>query len=172
MKLVYALEPILTDIPSVFLAGPTPRSRWVNSWRPEMQQAMLAAAYSRLASPEYPEAINPRDLSLFIPEPRGGEWHKDYLAQVEWEHEAISACTVLLFWIPRFVSEGLPGFTTNVEFGYWLEKKENLILGTPPEAEKVRYLKWLLKKHNGPNKKISSSMRDAAWLAGEMIQAR
>lgn len=43
----------------------------------------------------------------------------------------------------------MPAFTTNVEFGLWLEKKKNLIVGWPPEAEKVKYLAWLLKKKRG-----------------------
>ena len=36
----------------------------------------------------------------------------------------------------------MPGFTTNVEFGYWLSSKK-VLYGRPDSACKVKYLDWL-----------------------------
>ena len=36
----------------------------------------------------------------------------------------------------------MPGFSTNVEFGYWMHSKK-VIYGRPYGAPKTRYLDWL-----------------------------
>jgi hypothetical protein len=56
--------------PSIFLAGPTPRSGDVTPWRPEALDLLLELGFSG---------------TVLVPERRGG-WHRgDYLDQVEWE---------------------------------------------------------------------------------------
>lgn len=130
MTVVYSQESLTT----IFLAGPTPRDQEVKSWRPEMIEYLSS---------------NIPNLVFFSPEPKNGIWQIEYDNQTEWEYEHIEKCDILLFWIPRDINDGMPGFTTNVEFGYWLEKKENLIVGWPPRTEKVKYLAWLLKKIRG-----------------------
>lgn len=143
MKQVYALEPVVYTQPSVFLAGPTPRSEDVSSWRPSMVLSLNEAfSKSRARRGDYDVSQEP---VAFIPEDRSGTFHGNYDHQTEWEHLAIDACDVLLFWVPRDL-DTLPGFTTNVEFGYWLEKKKNVVLGYPPDSPKTTYLKWLYEK--------------------------
>src|SRR5262249_12812776 len=101
MKIVYVGEPPEVTPPSIFLAGPTPRSPDVLSWRPEALDIL-----KELAFPE----------TVLIPERRDG-WSKvSYLDQVEWEYVGLEGCSVVAFWVPRHLPT-LPGFTTNVEFG-------------------------------------------------------
>lgn len=102
---------------------------------------------------------------ILVPEPNSGNWQTEYLNQVEWEHEAIDACDILVFWIPRDIKGGMPGFTTNVEFGLWLDKKQTVLLGHPPEAEKVKYLDWLYQKHR--NLKPVYTMEDLVLKVAE-----
>ncbi|MCA9677894.1 MAG: hypothetical protein KC464_22915, partial [Myxococcales bacterium] len=108
---------------SIFLAGPTPRSVEVASWRP--------AALALLAARGY-------DGVVFVPEPRYQRWSRSYVDQVDWELDALASADCVVFWIPRDLDE-LPGFTTNVEFGYWA-RSGKCILGAPPDAPKLRYL--------------------------------
>ncbi len=139
-KIIWAQEPIgkkeLKAGKSVFLAGPTPRTQEIKSWRPDMIKA-----------------LNKLDTisEIFVPEPKNGIWQTEYDHQVEWEYEAIKAADILVFWIPRNVAGAMPGFTTNVEFGFWLKQKEQIILGYPTTAEKCKYLGWLYKKEYGQN---------------------
>lgn len=143
MRLIYAQEELpkkrtLKIGSSVFLAGPTPRTDNVPSWRPEMVEALKTLG---------PAVVN----EVLIPEPRDGVWQQSYHNQVEWEYAAIDYCDILLFWVPRDIENGMPGFTTNVEFGLWLREKSKVLLGYPPGADKCRYLGWLYKKILGRN---------------------
>jgi 8-oxo-dGTP pyrophosphatase MutT (NUDIX family) len=124
MQIVYAPEPLPQAVRrSVFLAGPTPRTAEVASWRP--------AALALLAERGY-------DGVVFVPEPRDGGPVRSYIAQVDWELDALACADCILFWIPRELAQ-LPGFTTNVEFGYWA-RSGKCILGAPPGAPKLTYL--------------------------------
>jgi 8-oxo-dGTP pyrophosphatase MutT (NUDIX family) len=111
---------------AVFLAGPTPRSPDVPSWRPEAL-ALLAEAGFRGA--------------VFVPETATGECSPDYDDQVEWERQGLNFADRILFWIPRDL-ERMPALTTNVEFGRWCTSGK-VVLGFPPSAPKNKYLKWL-----------------------------
>tara|TARA_R110002096_G_scaffold147220_16_gene306979 strand:- start:15538 stop:17166 length:1629 start_codon:yes stop_codon:yes gene_type:complete len=65
MELVYAPEDTPESLrQSIFLAGPTPRTDAVDSWRPEMIKQLKKAGF---------------DGTVFVPEPRGGEREHDYL---------------------------------------------------------------------------------------------
>lgn len=108
---------------SLFLAGPTPRSADVASWRP--------AALEELERRWDAEG----DLVVFVPEPRGEVW-PDYDRQRTWELFWGDRSDVVLFWIPR--SPLLPGLTTNDEWGRWKDTGR-AVLGTPPDAMSVRY---------------------------------
>ena len=129
VAVVMAREPIPSG-PSVFLAGPTPRAAEVPSWRPGAIDAL-----DRWAGTDA--------LTVLSPESRGGKRAAEYDDQVGWEHAALSASTVILFWIPRDLAT-LPGFTTNVEFGLWAASAK-VVLGCPPHCpnpERNRYLIW------------------------------
>lgn len=120
---------------SLFLAGPTPRSMEVKSWRPEALRILRLLGY---------------DGVVFVPEDRNGAIYEnfDHREQVEWEHRALNASDCILFWVPRNL-EKLPGFTTNVEFGLYAHLGKS-ILGYPPEAEKMKYLDLVAEKNDIP----------------------
>ena len=108
---------------SLFLAGPTPRTPDVASWRP----AALAEVVSRWAGPG--------PLVVFVPEPSDAVW-PEYDHQRTWELRWGDRADVVLFWIPR--GPGMPALTTNDEWGRWKDSGR-VVLGTPPDAASVRY---------------------------------
>lgn len=122
-------EPILDVVPnSIFLAGPTPRSDDVKSWRPE--------ALKLLAQQDF-------EGHVFVPESSDWGWLGDYDGQVRWEWEALGRAACVLFWVPRNL-EDMPGFTTNVEFGFMAARYPfRVILAAPEDAPKLRYLRFV-----------------------------
>jgi len=125
MQVVYARQPFPQRLKrAIFLAGPTPRSPEVPSWRPEALELLRARGY---------------DGTVFVPEDADGAVRFDYTDQVEWESEGLELADVIVFWIPRDL-ETLPGFTTNVEWGIW-QRSGKCVLGAPAEAPKLRYLR-------------------------------
>lgn len=136
---------------SLFLAGPSPRSSDVESWRPEVLDILYQKEY---------------DGVVYVPEFRNGVHPPaDYKDAPFWEHRMIDASDMVLFWIPRDL-EKLPGFDTNVEFGMLADSGKS-ILGSPPSADKMRYLNFLAKKHHIPNHKtIESAIREALQSIG------
>lgn len=113
---------------SIFLAGPTPRSSDVKSWRGE--------AIAILNDLEF-------DGHVFVPETADGGWLGDHTAQVRWEWAALSLASKTVFWVDRELTH-MPGFTTNVEFGFMMAlRADRVILGCPDDAPKTRYLKSL-----------------------------
>jgi len=145
MNIVYALEPIPAG-PSVFLAGPTPRSEAVFSWRPRALQLLRGRGF---------------DGSVFVPEPKG-PW--DWGRQVQWEAEALHAATVILFWIPRDLVT-MPAFTTNVEFGFWC-RSGKVVLGAPGDAPKMRYLRHYAGRFEVPQ---ADTLEDTVTVAIELL---
>lgn len=109
---------------SLFLAGPTPRTPDVPTWRPGAQSE-IERRWNR-----------PGLLVVFIPEPRSGAVWPDYEDQRTWELYWGDRCDEVLFWIPR--GPGMPALTTNDEWGRWKDSGR-VVLGTPPGAESVRY---------------------------------
>ena len=129
MKTQYTLDPIgIEDSPSIFLAGPTHRDRDSDisrSWRTEAINLFSIARFNG---------------TLYIPEfdhnGKSSDWM--YSRQVDWESKALTSATVILFWIPRD-KDNLPGFTTNIEFGEWLNSNK-IVVGFPKEAYAVKYI--------------------------------
>src|SRR5262245_51412455 len=90
VALVYAGQPLPSPgTASVFLAGPTPRSADVPSWRPAAIRE-IAAQWQREAT-----------LAVCIPEPADGQRWAYYDNQATWETDARAAAGAILFWIPR-----------------------------------------------------------------------
>ena len=56
---------------------------------------------------------------VYNPECSNHKPKANYIDQAQWEREALSNASVIVFWIPRKLPD-MPGFTINVEFGYWL----------------------------------------------------
>jgi hypothetical protein len=131
MKVLYSDEKPFKNGLSIFLAGPTPRSTEVTSWRRE--------AISMLSQLGF-------EGTVLVPERRDWSVKFDYTDQVEWEHAGLSNATLILFWVPREMKT-MPALTTNVEFGLWLKgTPEKVIYGRPDNAASVRYLDWLYRK--------------------------
>lgn len=133
MIAIYAKSPIQSTwpiVPSIFLAGPTPRDNDTQSWRPAALRQLADRAYDGL---------------VYVPENKDGPniWDSaSWEAQITWEENAIEAATCLLFWIPRNMMT-LPGLTTNVEFGYALGRNPHkVVLGFPPGAPGTQYLAY------------------------------
>jgi 8-oxo-dGTP pyrophosphatase MutT (NUDIX family) len=127
MRVVYAGQPFPDAwTMAVFLAGPTPRSPEVPSWRPEVLALFAAAGFRGV---------------VFVPEPASGERAPEYDDQVEWERQGLNFADRILFWVPRDL-QTMPAFTTNVEFGRWCTSGK-IVLGLPPSAPKNKYLAWL-----------------------------
>ncbi|MGA6161217.1 nucleoside 2-deoxyribosyltransferase domain-containing protein [Amycolatopsis magusensis] len=157
MKLVWAREPLPATGPTLFLAGPTPRSdRPVPSWRP----AALEVIDRRWTGP----------LTVLTPESRDGVLAEDYDDQFAWETAARAMATVILFWIPRDL-RALPGFTTNVEFGHDVAGGR-VVLGCPPDCPDPRRNKYLihLARHYGVP--VCETLEDTVGTALELVAGK
>lgn len=128
MKVIFAKEKLIRNKykKTIFLAGPSPRNSALVSWREEAIELFEE---------------NKFEGTLLIPEHR--ELQEDefnYIDQIDWEEEGLKMADIILFWIPRDL-EIFPGFTTNVEWGYWTAKNPSkLVLGSPDDAPKMMYL--------------------------------
>ena len=152
MEMIYARESLPDRVTrTVFLAGPTPRSRDTASWRPDALDALRRLGF---------------DGHVFVPEPRDGPWQPGYEDQIEWEDAALSRADVILFWIPRDLAR-LPGLTTNDEFGFWKGRDPaRVILGAPEGAASVRYQQHYAAKLGIP---VCKSLDQAARAALELL---
>ena len=147
---------------SIFLAGPTPRSDEVKSWRPKALEILRGKGFTG---------------HVFVPETDGWSWLGDYDRQVKWEWEALGKAACALFWVPRNL-ETMPGFTTNVEFGFMIAlAPERVVLGSPEDAEKTRYLKslcsdiWAFHKSFDPHYSHVQAPFQATSLVGSLTLA-
>jgi hypothetical protein len=116
---------------SLYLAGPTPRDAAVASWRPQALQLLESLAY---------------DGVVFMPESKNGARTGDYDQQMAWELEAMRRSDSILFWVPA-ERESLPAYTTRVEFGLQV-RSGRVMLGTPEDAYKTRYLESLAQHYH------------------------
>ena len=130
---IYAQQDLSKMVfPAIFLAGHTPRDEGVESWRPAMIAELQAQGFKG---------------TILVPEMEG-EWSRDfeYGKQIDWEERALNECNVILFWIPRSLPY-MPAFTTNIEFGMWLEKDpKKITLGWPKDAYKMNYIEYKAKE--------------------------
>lgn len=134
MQVVYARQPFPTKTTkSIFLAGPTPRSSLVPSWRPQAVEMLRAMGY---------------DGDVYVPEDASGSPQFDYMNQVEWENEGLERADCIVFWIPRALAT-MPALTTNDEWGFW-KNSGKVVLGTPEGAERVRYQRYYAEKLKVP----------------------
>ncbi|QQS21503.1 HIT domain-containing protein [Candidatus Saccharibacteria bacterium] len=131
MDSIYAREPLPRVMPrSIFLAGPTPRSDIVTSWRPAATEVFRRNWFSG---------------TLIIPEDRPdadgvSRFRGNYDEQVAWELEALQKASVIMAWVPRELVH-MPAFTTNVEFGNWWDSGK-LVYGAPIGTPGNRYIEW------------------------------
>lgn len=117
-------------VKSLFLAGPSIRSNDIIDWRHEALRVL--------------EDIN-YDGVVFLPIPKnkfyGGDDNPDwtYDGQVNWEEACRHVADKIVFWVDRDIKGGMPGFTTNVEYGKDLDTNK-VMYGRPDKADKCRYL--------------------------------
>jgi len=149
MEVFHSDQPLMVRHPSLFLAGPTPRSSQVASWRPQALHILRHLDFTG---------------TVLVPERRDWSVKFDYLDQVEWEFRGLEACSVLACWVPRDV-ETLPGLTTNVEFGRYVGSGR-LVYGRPEGAPHTRYLDWLYRMLTGrePETTLEATLRAAVQL--------
>jgi hypothetical protein len=128
--------PVLDDMDmflenSIFLAGPTPRSDDVETWRREALKILKEKGF---------------EGSVFVPETENWDWLGSYDGQVEWEWLALGLSSCALFWVPRDLKD-MPAFTTNVEFGFMAALRPDMVVfGAPEGAPKTRYLASICRK--------------------------
>lgn len=146
MQLVFSDQAFPTTITkSMFLAGPSPRKAEQFDWR-----------HNAL---KYLEEINYTG-TVFIPIPKDKFYGNDdqpgwtYYGQIEWEKTGRNMADVILFWVDREIDIhdkdlGMPGFTTNVEFGKDLNSGK-IFYGRPDSAPKCRYLDNLYEELDKP----------------------
>ncbi|MEK7072531.1 MAG: nucleoside 2-deoxyribosyltransferase domain-containing protein [Patescibacteria group bacterium] len=153
MQVVYAHEPLPISITkSIFLAGPTPRSQDVKSWRPEALTILEQLGY---------------DGVVFVPEDGDKKWQgSEYLNQIEWEEYCLNVADCIVFWIPREMAT-MPALTTNIEWGAWCDSGK-VVLGAPPEAEHVGYQKYYASKYQVPTAgTLDETLKLAMTMVGE-----
>ena len=135
--------------------GPTPRGENQISWRKEACEIL--------------ERLN-FDGVVYVPE--YSTWHpkEDYTDQAMWERMALTEATIIMFWVPRSLPD-MAGFTTNVEFGYWLPTKK-VIYGRPDTAKKIKYLDWLyeLDYNKKPINNLEALLKETIKFTEERIQ--
>lgn len=153
----YSDEIIIKSKKSIFLAGPTPRDGDIASWRKDACSILEKLGF---------------DGVVYIPEYSSWKVKTDYVDQAEWEREALTEATVILFWIPRDLKD-MPAFTTNVEFGYWLHTGK-VIYGRPDNAVKIKYLDWLYKEDYNkiPINDLDELLKESIVLANNLYDEK
>lgn len=157
----YYDEPPESFRKSIFLAGPSPRSSEVKSWRPDALRILEEKGY---------------DGVVYVPENKPEDQNKsefNVLKSMQWEHRMLDRSDVVLFWVARdmeILSDGkpkLPGFTTNIEFGHWVNSGK-AILGQPPRASNTGYLRFMADKFHVPTLwTLESTLDKALELLGD-----
>lgn len=139
MNLIFTTQSLdKIDGTSIFLAGPTPRHSTVKSWRPEAVELFKSFGYKG---------------NMIIPEidwNSGKKFEDLKLAHskiIDWEHDGLSLCDMVVFWIPRNMDNML-ALTTSIEFGFMLGSGK-IIYGRPDSAPRNEYLDYCYKKACG-----------------------
>jgi 8-oxo-dGTP pyrophosphatase MutT (NUDIX family) len=131
MKLYFSDQPLPSVVTkSIFLAGPSPRSKNVYDWRHDALKYLEAIGFDG-------EVLIPIPIKKFYGEDDDPSW--TYLGQIEWEKAARHISDKIVFWVARDIKGDMPGFTTNVEYGKDLDGGK-IIYGRPDGADKIRYL--------------------------------
>ncbi len=134
---------------SIFLAGPTPRSNNVKSWRGEALEILERLGF---------------DGDVFVPESNTGKFGSllniEYGSITDWEHARLDRADLIVFWIPRELKD-MPAFTTNIEFGLYL-KSGKIVYGRPDDAPKNRYLDYIYEKEYSkkPFSTLENTLKD------------
>lgn len=154
MVVCYSDQPPVLTNKSIFLAGPTKRdSTYASSWRRVAVHILEEIGFGGI---------------VYVPEFEGRKKFDDkYIErQTRWEWDCLDVAGAILFWIPRCLPD-MPAFTTNVEFGIYTEKKpDQVILGYPDYAVKMRYLDLRYNEVTGrtSHRSLQESLEEAVKL--------
>lgn len=149
----YSDKEVIPDGESIFLAGPTPRSEEVETWRNEAIEILKELGF---------------DGVIAVPELEHDNRTFDYNNQTWWERDSLYPANAVVFWVPRNMKT-MPALTTNVEFGYWLAKNaDKVVYGRPDDSEKNKYLDWLYRVETG--KEACNNLRDTLKAAIEVAK--
>lgn len=153
----YSDQVVIKGKKGIFLAGPTSRDKSIVSWRNDAIEKLSSLGFEGV---------------VYIPENSDGSPKADYIDQAVWEREALTEASTILFWIPREL-ENMPAFTTNVEFGYWINRNK-IVYGRPDFARKTKYLDWLYDEdyNEKPFNNLDSLIRRSVSLAEEQYVLR
>lgn len=145
-KEIYVLQKKKVSGYSVFLAGPSPRTNLLPSWRPHMINIIRQEGYQG---------------DIISPEKKKHDFEEyDCEINTAWEYQHMKIADKIIFWIPREMI-AMPALTSNVEFGEFLHSGK-ILLAYPPNAQNMIYLQVKAKMNNVP---VVNSMEDAAkWL--------
>lgn len=154
MNIKFSDQELYLDENSIFLAGPTLRdSSFSKSWRKNACKILEELGF---------------DGTVYIPEFYTESVFKDgdYIRQTKWEWDCLNIAGAIVFWVPRRM-EDMPALTTNIEFGrYMSEKADQIILGYPNNAEKMRYMDLYYREKTGriPSENMKSTLKEAVQL--------
>ena len=129
---------------AIFLAGPCPRKNYdtEDKWRKEAIDILGEIGFEGYV-------LNPTNKNY--------SKMKDITKQTEWEEEAMKKASAIVFWLPR--SEEHPGFTSNIEIGYWVDKL-GVYIGFPKEDKEKNANPYIEVKAKQNKKKIYSTLKD------------
>jgi len=138
MQIFYSDSPWPTRVTkSLFLAGPSPRGFEAVDWKIEALEILKQLNFTG-------EVFLPVPKNKFAGQGDAPSWN--YLDQIQWECDSREIADRIVFWVPRDIKGGMPGFTTNIEFGEDL-RSGKIFYGRPDNADKCRYLdqrnEWL-----------------------------
>ena len=157
MTINFSDEKVIHTTNSIFLAGPTSRIHsYEQSWRKN--------AINILQELEFHGVV-------YIPEYGHGKFDQSKVEeQALWEREALESAGCVVFWVPRDVKGKMPAFTTNVEFGTYMQRKPyNVSFGYPEDADKMWYLDWLY-HYELSNGKVFHSLKETLQNAIELTK--
>jgi nucleoside 2-deoxyribosyltransferase len=127
MNIIYSNQIYNKQSKSIFLAGPSPRNEQIVSWRKEAIKYFEKYHF---------------EGTLFVPEKEFNSIQEEgNVNNMSWDQKALGDADLILFWIPREIPN-LLGLTTNVEFGYFLNKKP-IIYGRPDISVRNEYIDWI-----------------------------
>lgn len=136
MNIIFSDESFPDEVTkSMFLEGPSPRGNKYPDWKRDAENILRALKF---------------DGTVFIPVPRYKFYNGSHDAQgwtydeqVEWEIKGRLRADVIVCYLDRKIDAadkdlGMPGLTTNIEFGEDLASGK-LIYGRPDCADRIRY---------------------------------
>lgn len=110
---------------SIFLAGPCPRKKTDDDWRDDFCKKLIKKGFKG-------DIINPTNRNWVDDEPNY------YQKQCQWEQDMMKMSSVVIFRIDRNAQH--PALTTNIEFGKWSDRPNDIIVCIPPKSEKCNYI--------------------------------